>query len=195
MTDFTIDPNAYSIELASCACGCGEPAPVARRSCPRQGVRRGDQLRYVSGHNQRVAPDLSRFVITSAGCHEWTGPRGKKGYGRIQVTGVHRHAHAVVWEQAHGPVPPGMHVDHECHNPPCMRLEHLRLLSPVGNNRAKSCPLKLTADQVTTIRTSTVPSRKLAATFGVSASYVRDIRCGGRTGGHDVKGPYPGDAS
>jgi hypothetical protein len=189
MTDFTIDPELYAIPLASgghetrdqgvCGCGCGQRAPIAKRACPRQGVRRGDQLRYVSGHNSRRPPDLSRFVITEAGCHEWTGPRNRKGYARIQAGSVHRQAHAVVWEQEHGPVPDGLHVDHKCQNPPCIRLDHLRLLTPLQNNRAKRGS-KLNVAQAAEIRASELPVTILARQYGISHQYASDVRAGRR---------------
>jgi hypothetical protein len=165
--------------MVLCLCGCGQPAPIARRACPRQSIRRGDQLRYVSGHNRRQPPDLSRFIVTPAGCHEWTGPRNRKGYGRIQVAGRHRGAHAVAWEAVHGPVPPGIHVDHKCLNRPCINVEHLRLLTPLGNNQAKTAP-KLTVEAADMIRASATPVVQLARQLGLSHQYVSDVRAGRR---------------
>lgn len=170
---------ATTIDPATCLCGCGEPAPVARRACPRQGVRRGDQLRYVSGHNSRRSPDLTRFRVVEGGCHEWTGARDRKGYGRIQVAGRHRGAHAVAWEAAHGPVPDGKHVDHLCHNRPCINVNHLRLLTPVENNRAKA-NAKLDETAADLIRASDRPVTLLARELGVSHQYVSDVRAGRR---------------
>lgn len=168
-----------AVDRGLCSCGCGEPAPIARRSSSRQGVRRGDQLRYISGHNSRRAPDLTRFVVTDTGCHEWTGPRNRKGYGRIQVNRCHRNAHAVAWEQVHGPVPEGYHVDHRCWNRACIHVAHLRLRSPAGNNRAKRL-VKITVEQASAIRGSTRSATELARIYGVSRQYVSDIRRGRR---------------
>lgn len=40
-----------------CNCGCGQPAPIAKRDYPERGVRRGEPLRFVNGHSGR-APDV-----------------------------------------------------------------------------------------------------------------------------------------
>jgi hypothetical protein len=69
-------------------------------------------------------------------CQEWTGYRRKNGYGSLGVggrRGVYAHRHA--WETANGPIPKGMHVMHLCDNPPCVRVEHLRLGTHAENMR------------------------------------------------------------
>ena len=61
-------------------------------------------------------------------CWEWLGGRHKSGYGYIDDSS-HKHrlmAHCVSYELAYGPIPPGMVVRHVvCHNPPCVRPDHL----------------------------------------------------------------------
>lgn len=57
------------------------------------------------------------------------------GYARIRVNGVlHRH-HRWVWEQANGPIPPGMMVLHTCDVRNCINLEHLFLGTAKDNAR------------------------------------------------------------
>jgi hypothetical protein len=41
--------------------------------------------------------------------------------------------HLVLWKRCRGPIPPGMTVDHKCHNRRCVRLTHLRLLPNAVN--------------------------------------------------------------
>ncbi len=36
-----------------CECGCGQPAPIAKRSQPQLGQVKGQQLRFVHGHRLR----------------------------------------------------------------------------------------------------------------------------------------------
>ena len=36
-----------------CACGCGQPTPVAKVSDPRRGYVKGEQTRYLHGHRSR----------------------------------------------------------------------------------------------------------------------------------------------
>lgn len=64
-------------------------------------------------------------------CAEYDGFRTARGYGRVnkRVAGklTSRYVHRLAWEAAYGPIPPDMCVMHLCDNPPCYRLDHLRL--------------------------------------------------------------------
>lgn len=68
------------------------------------------------------------------GCWNWTGAL-TKGYGRIKVGGRTRIAHRVVYERLVGPIPEGLHLDHLCVNPRCIRPEHLEPVTTRENNR------------------------------------------------------------
>jgi hypothetical protein len=41
-----------------CECGCGRPAPIATRNRLERGQRKGEPLRFVSGHNNNPFPIL-----------------------------------------------------------------------------------------------------------------------------------------
>lgn len=66
-------------------------------------------------------------------CVEWPNARNDAGYGTrwtgSRTTGDRRkvYVHRWVWERFNGPIPPGREVMHRCDNPPCFRLDHLRL--------------------------------------------------------------------
>ena len=61
------------------------------------------------------------------GCIEWTGAANQYGYGRRQWKGRVVYVHRLAYEQAHGPIPPGLFVLHRCDNPPCYNPDHLFL--------------------------------------------------------------------
>jgi HNH endonuclease len=63
---------------------------------------------------------FERRVDRSGGpdaCHPWTGGTSDTGYGTFHpVDGTVVLTHRYAWEQEHGPIPEGAHVDHTCHN-------------------------------------------------------------------------------
>jgi len=91
---------------------------------------------------------LSYVSKRDDGCWEWTGSKAPNGYGlfyerRVGVKGAHR----VSYELHHGPIPPGKHVDHTCHDPEscaggntcphrlCVNPDHLSIATPRANNK------------------------------------------------------------
>ena len=52
-----------------------------------------------------------------------------QGYGKIQGKPAHRWT----WEHHHGPIPPGWQVCHECDDPACIEITHLRLCTQYEN--------------------------------------------------------------
>jgi hypothetical protein len=68
-------------------------------------------------------------------CVIWPGYTDSDGYGRCTYRGQKGQlAHRVAYQRVHGPIPPGMDVDHTCFVRPCVNDEHLRPL-PLGVNR------------------------------------------------------------
>ena len=43
--------------------------------------------------------------------------------------------HRIVWEEANGPIPQGMWIDHRCQNRECCEVTHLRLATPAQNSQ------------------------------------------------------------
>lgn len=80
--------------------------------------------------------DIERFwakVDTSGDCWLWTAARLPKGYGRFFAKGTLALAHRWSFETFSGPIPAGMHVDHTCYTPSCVRPDHLRAVTPKQN--------------------------------------------------------------
>ena len=134
---------------------------------------------------KKLKSDAERFhasyLITSCGCHVWMLACHLKGahghnYGQFSTgsrkTKKQTHvAHRWIYEQLHGPIPPGMLVCHTCDIPECVNPDHLWLgtvkdnvddMRAKGRNNytgpnkpykgPKAWSAKLTAEQVREMR-------------------------------------------
>lgn len=111
-------------------------------------------------------------------CWIWQGPRsGNYGW----ATGRRMTIHRALWIDERGPLPPKTHLHHLCHQPLCVRLEHLLPLSP-GAHRSvhpeSGRKNRLSAEQVHDIRTSPLSLREMARKYGMSRPYIAQVRRG-----------------
>lgn len=119
-------------------------------------------------------------------CLIWTGYIDSDGYGQEgRCTKVHQRA----WRDVHGEIPSGMVVMHECDNPACYNVGHLKIGTQAQNladmaRRGRSAlgekngQHKITADDVKEIRrrsASGEQQKSLADAFGVSQPNVSNI--------------------
>ena len=130
---------------------------------------------------ERAAPD------PNTGCFIWTGAQSKAGYGQIRVLGKTYYVHRLVFEKRFGLIPEGQCVCHACDNRWCVRPEHMFLGDKAANNRdmfskrrhhfGERCSwAKLTNAQVEVIRGSSESQTVLGRRYGVSPSWIWNLK-------------------
>ena len=141
--------------------------------------------------------DLSKIErVTESGCHIWTGGLSVYGYGRLirKIGGKKRYlyVHRLVWERAHGPIPPGMFICHRCDVRSCVNPGHLfmgthadNMADMVRKGRSPRRPgemncggVKLTDEKVRAIRADTRVNRLIAVDYGVTRRTIDRIKKG-----------------
>lgn len=157
-----------------CMCGCGSPVQRATKTSTKARLVRGEFVRFLPSHNRRQSgTDYSiedRGFVTP--CHVWQLGIDKRGYGTFRG----KKAHRVKWEEANGPIPDGMQLDHLCRVRACCNPEHLELVTAAENSQ-RGLKAKLTPDQVREIRTliATTGTNDVAAQFGITREQVWNI--------------------
>ena len=88
--------------------------------------------------DRALAEAVMLRVVANRTCVEWAGPKTPQGYGLINSTQKNgkpttRQVHRVVFEAMRGPIPSAMVIDHKCHNPACVNVQHLRAVTRKQN--------------------------------------------------------------
>jgi hypothetical protein len=90
-----------------------------------------------SAVNQECLPKrfTEKFIPEPmSGCWIWLACLASNGYGRFGVgTAKHIPAHRFSFEHKHGPVPPGLELDHECRVKACVNPDHVAPVTHAEN--------------------------------------------------------------
>lgn len=140
------------------------------------------------------------YSVSCSGCHEWTGSRNAKGYGRFK-DGNNRCvlAHRFIYEYLNGPIPHNLYVLHKCDNRCCVNPQHLYLGDQFDNmrdmitrgrsNKAKGSThphAKINesiARRIKELISEDIPTTHIAKLYHVSVYLINDIKRG-RTWAH-----------
>mgnify|MGYP001761453403 FL=1 len=115
--------------------GCDKPARTRGLCNPHhlRLLRHGDPMAGGQARLRNEAERLAAHTERRGECLVWTGDLNEHGYGRIVSGGRKMRVHRYVYQEANGPIPGGMEVDHTCHNRACVELSHLRLVTRKQN--------------------------------------------------------------
>lgn len=115
--------------------GCDKPRR-GRDYCNGHNEQRrlGRRMKPLGGCALTAEQRFMRQVRKTESCWLWTGATDRGGYGHFSVGGSQKKAHRFAYEMWAGAIPPGMHIDHVCHNRACVNPEHLRPVTMKQNN-------------------------------------------------------------
>lgn len=101
----------------------------AKGYCKKHHARFMSRNSVEDRQNLPASQSVEARTLKTETCWLWTGSLQTTGYGALQVDGVRKYAHRVVYELANGPIPEGMRIDHICHVKKCVRPDHLRVVT------------------------------------------------------------------
>lgn len=73
-------------------------------------------------------------TINDDGCLLWQGSTSR-GYGNMRNPGGSTLVHRIVWEEANGPIPAGLTIDHLCKRKNCVNVLHMEVVTNAENVR------------------------------------------------------------
>lgn len=79
-------------------------------------------------------------VNKTEGCWLWTAGQFKDGYGGYGIGRKVYRAHRVAFEDANGPIAPGLVIDHRCRVKLCVRPDHLQAVTQSVNMQNRGGP-------------------------------------------------------
>lgn len=147
-----MQPEDYFWErriVVYCECGCGQPAPIAKRNESRRGWTKGMPTRFIYAHRlARTPADLFWPKVDKGGpcpdllhdlgrCWVWKGAKSRNGYGSFRDSGKDGaktiSSHRWSYQTLVGQVPVGLDLDHLCRNRLCCNPQHLEPVTRAVN--------------------------------------------------------------
>lgn len=99
--------------------------------------REFEKRQALGGHSRHCGDrlEVDKRIANYIKAGVWVGPVNNCGYGKLTIGNVAVYAHRIVWEQAYGPIPEGLEIDHLCGVRECVTVEHMELVTRAENMR------------------------------------------------------------
>lgn len=99
---------------------------------------RDERGRFIPHTDESFAASFWARVDKSGQCWIWQGDKQQDGYGLVKYHGRRIGAHRIAYMLTHGPIPPGLFLDHVrargCTGPSCVNPDHLEPVTCRVNN-------------------------------------------------------------